>query len=162
LKATLDELARVGRSGGGRWVRGERTSLVASCCGTVPHSLVVLGNLFLSKEKSTKLRLTRELQESLSGKMRVPVVTADELRTQFLFGRRDLFSLLGFLGFIVLVYLLVLMNQEPVLRFLSGDWAGPGRLTMYVVSAVVFVFVPVVAYSYGNVARSLMKLFKME
>lgn len=162
LKATLDELARVGRSGGGRWVRGERTSLVASCCNTVPHSLVVLGNLFLGKEKATKLRMTRELQENLGGKMRVPVVTADELRTQFLFGRRDLFSLLGFLAFIVLVYLLVLLNQEPVLRFLAGDWAGPGRLTMYVVSAVVFVFVPVVAYSYGSVARSLMKLFKME
>jgi cytidylate kinase len=162
LKATLDELARVGRSGGGRWVRGERTSLVASCCGTVPHSLVVLGNLFLGKEKGTKLRLTRELQESLSGKMRVPVVTADELRTQFLFGRRDLFRLLGFLLFIVLVYLLVLMNQEPVLRFLAGDWSGPGRLTMYIVAGVVFVFVPVVAYSYGSVARLLMKLFKME
>jgi len=162
LKATLDELARLGRSGGGRWVRGERTGLVAACCGTVPHSLVVLGNLFLGKDKAAKLRLTRELQESLGGKMRVPVVTAEELRAQFLFGRRDLFRLLGFLAFIVLVYLLVLTNQEPILRFLAGDWGGAGRLTMYVVAAVVFVFVPIVAYSYGNVAKSVMKLFKME
>jgi hypothetical protein len=162
LKATLDELARVGRSGGGRWVRGERTSLVASCCGTVPHSLVVLGDLFLGKEPAAKLRLTRELQENLGGRMRVPVVTADELRTQFLFGRRDLFRLLGYLAFIVGLYLLVLTHQEPVLRFMAGDWAGAGSLTMYVVAAVVFAFVPVVAHSYGSVARSFMKLFKME
>jgi cytidylate kinase len=162
LKATLDELARLGKSGGGRYVRGERASLLASCCGTVPHSLVVLGNLFLGKEASARLRLTRDLQENLAGRMRVPVVTADELRTHFLFGRRDLLSLIGFLAFIVVLYLLVLTHQDTVLRFLAGRWSGAGSLTMYVVAAVVFVFSPIVAYSYGSVARSLMKLFRME
>ncbi|MCG6954360.1 MAG: cytidylate kinase-like family protein [Gemmatimonadetes bacterium] len=162
LKATLDGLAGLGRSGGGRFVRGERSSLVGACCTTVPHSLVVLGNLFLGKEPGTKLRLTRELQDSLGSRMRVPVVTAEELRSHYLFGPRDAFRLLGFLAVVAVVYAVVLTHEDAVLRFLAGDWAGPGRLTMYVVAAAVFVFAPVVAYLYGTVARSLMKLLKME
>jgi len=162
LKVTLDELARLGRAGGGRFVRGERSSLVGACCTTVPHSLVVLGNLFLGKEPGTKLRLTRELQDSLGSRMHVPVVTAEELRSHYLFGPRDAFRLLGFLAVVVVVYLLVLTHEDAVLRFLAGDWAGAGRLKMYVVAASVFLFAPAVAYLYGTVARSFMKLLKME
>jgi cytidylate kinase len=162
LKGVLDELARLGKSGGGRRVRGARASLVGACCTTVPHSLVVLGNLFLDKEPGTKLRLTRELQDSIASRMRVPVVTADELRSHYLFGPRDVFRMLGFLTVVVVLYVAVLTHQREVLAFLAGDWAGPGRLTMYVVAAVVFVFTPAVAYLYGGVARSLMKLLKME
>jgi cytidylate kinase len=162
LKDTLDELARVGRAGGGRFVRGVPSALVHVCCGTVPHSLVVLGNLFLSKEPGTKLRLTRELQDSLGSRMHVPVVTAEELRSQYLFGPRDAFRLLGFLAVVASLYVAVLTHQDAVLKFLAGDWSGPGRLTMWVVAVAVFAFAPVVAYIYGDVARSLMKLLKME
>ena len=102
-------------------------SLVAACCSTVPHSLVVLGNLFLSKGPGgTKLRLTRELQESLGSRMHVPVVTADELRKPYLFGRRDAVRLVGFLAVVVVMYVVVLTHQDAVLRFLAGDWAGGG------------------------------------
>lgn len=162
LKPTLDELARVGRSGGGRHVHGERSSLLASCSGSVPCSLVVLGNLYLRRGSAAKMRLTRELQDAIGHRMRVPVVTAEELRRQYLFGRRDLFRLVGFLALVVVIYFLVMTNQEPVLRFLSGQWSGGGSLTKIIVAAVVFLFVPIVAYSYGSVARSLMKLIKME
>jgi cytidylate kinase len=162
LKQTLDELARLGKSAGGRYVRGERSSLVASCCGAVSHSLVVVGNLFLAKDPAAKLRLTRELQDSLASRMRVPVVTAEELRRHYLFGGRDVRSLVGFLAVVVVLYALVLTNQEPVLVFLFGRWSGGGTLTRVVVAAAVFAFVPLVAYCYGAVARSLMKLIKME
>jgi cytidylate kinase len=162
LRSTLDELARVGKSGGGRYVHGERRSLVASCCGTVPHSLVVLGNLFLQKDPGARVRLTRELRESLADRMRIPVVTADELRKQYLFGRRDLISLVGYLAVAVALYLLVLTHQDAVLRFTIEGWEGGGALARYVVAGAIFVFVPVVAYAYGSVARLVMKLIKME
>jgi len=162
LRTTLDELARVGKSGGGRYVHGERRSLVASCCGTVPHSLVVLGNLFLRKDPGARLRMTRELRESLADRMRVPVVTADELRRQYLFGRRDLVALVGYLALVVALYVAVLTHQEGVLRFTLDGWEGGGTLARFVVAGAIFVFVPVVAYAYGQVARSLMKLIKME
>jgi cytidylate kinase len=162
LKATLDELARVGKSGGGRYVYGERSSLVASCCGTVPHSLVVLGSLYSGRDPAAKLRLTRELRDSLASHMRVPIVTTDELRSHYFFGRRDLLRLAGYLVVVVLLYLLVLTNQEPVLAFLHGDGTGEGTLARLVVALAVFAFVPIVAFSYGRVARSLMKLIRME
>lgn len=162
LKATLDELARLGRAGGARHVYGQRASLVASCCGGVPHSLVVLGNLFRGKDPAAKVRLTRELQDSIASRLKVPVVTAEELRSHYLFGRRDVFRLVGFLVLVVILYLIVLTHQGPILTFLFGEWSDGGSLVKLIVAAAVFLFVPVVAYAYGSVARSVMKLIKME
>jgi cytidylate kinase len=162
LKATLDALAKVGRAGGGRHVHGERGNLVASCCNSVPYSLVVLGNLFLGKGSAAKQRMTRELQDLIGSRMKVPVVTADELRAHYLFGRRDALRLAGFLVLVVALYFLVLTNQEPVLHFLSGDWTGGNVFNKALVAIAVFLFVPVIAFSYGGVARSVMKLIKME
>jgi hypothetical protein len=162
LKATLDELARVGRSGGGRYVRGERMILVATCCGTVPRSLVVLGSVFDERDPAVRMRLTRELRDSLAERMRVPVVTTDELRSQYFFGKRDMVRLLGFLTVVVVLYLMVLTHQDEVLGFSHGAWSGGGTLTKLIVAACVFVFVPIVAFSYGSVARSFMKLIGME
>lgn len=162
LRATLDELARLGKSGGGRTVIGERGSLVASCCTAVPYSLVVLGQLFLDKGAAARQRLTRELQESIASRMRVPVVTADDLRAKYLFGRRDVVRLASSLLVVLALYALVFTNQEPVLRFLYGEWADGGALTRAAVAGAVFAVVPAVAYAYGTVARSLLKLIKME
>ncbi len=162
LKATLDELARLGRSGGGREVCGGRGPLLHSLCRQLPYSLVVLGNLFLDKGSSARLRLTRELQDSIGSRMRVPVVTADELRRRYLFGTRDVLRLAVLVVFLAVLYVIVLNEQEPILRFLFGAWGSEGFLTKFTVAAAVFCFVPIVAYSYGSVARLLLKLIKME
>jgi hypothetical protein len=53
---------------------------------------------------------------------------------------------------------MVFTFQEPILKFLSGV-----EFQAKVLAAVaVFLFVPMIAYLYGNVARSLMKLIRME
>lgn len=161
LKATLDELAKVGRSGGGRSVSGERAHLLASCCNSVPYSLVVVGNLFLDKGRAAKVRLTRELQDSIGSRMRIPVVTADELRAHYLFGRRDLVRLVGFLALVAALYVVVFANQAQVLEFLSIGLTGR-PLAKALVAAAVFLLSPIIAISYGTVARSVMKLIKME
>ena len=86
------------------------------------------------------------------------IVEAEELKTQYLFGRRDLGRMAGFMALVALIYALVFTNQEAVLRFLSGtDWISKG-----LAAAAVFAIVPVVAYLYGTVSKSLMKLIKME
>jgi len=162
IKETLDALARVGKSGGGRYVRGERRHLVASCCTTVPHSLVVVGAVFVGKDPAAKLRLTRQLQESIASRMRVPVVTAEELRSHYLFGRGDLLRLVGFLALVAAIYALVLTHQKEILAFSLGGWAGGGWRPRALVSLAVLLFIPIIAYSYGAVTRSLMKLIKME
>jgi hypothetical protein len=173
LKDTLDELARIGRSGGGRVVYGDPNQLVDTLDRSVPYTLVVLGDLFLSKGHAARLRATRDLRSFLSDRIKAPVVTADELGGQYFFGKRDIARTAVFLLMTLAVYFLVFTHQEPILGFLahSGWYAEAIKgtflsrfdwMSKLVVSLVVFLFVPIVAYSYGTVARAVLKLIKME
>ena len=162
FRTTLNALAREGRSGGGRRVHGERADLMTTCCGSVQYSLVVLGGLFLSRGAAVRQRLARELQDAIGSRLRVPVVTADDLRSRYLFGRHDVLRLVTFAAVVVILYILVFTNQEPILAFLSGRWSTDGWLAGAAVAAAVFAFVPLVAYALGDVVRVLMKLIKME
>ena len=102
-----------------------------------------------------------------------PVVTGDQLGSQYLFGKRDIFRTIAFLVVVLVVYFLVFTHQEPILAFLAhAGWyaeAAAGTflarfpwMSKMIVSLAVFLFVPVVAYSYGTVTRALLKLIKME
>jgi cytidylate kinase len=157
-QSTQEALARLGCSGGGRRIAGGAAQIVKSIDRTVTYSLIVIGNLFLAKGHSAQMRLTRQLQGHLSDQLKDPIVNAEDLKSQYLFGRRDLLTLLGCLGLFSFILFLVFTYQEPVLKFLSGV-----ELKTKVLAAVsVFLFVPAIAYLYGNVAHSLMKLIRME
>ena len=93
LAETLKELAKVGRSGGGHLVCGGGKELVSAIDRRIPYSLVVLGDLFHSKGDAARKRLTRELQGFVGDHINAPVVTADELKTQYLLNERDAFRL---------------------------------------------------------------------
>lgn len=173
LKETLDELASAGRSGGGRVVYGDPHRVTEVLKRDVPYSLVVIGEMFLSKGHSARLRATRDLGSFLRDSIKAPVVTADELGAQYLFGKRDIFRTIGFLAVSFLLYFLVFTNQEQILAFLaqSGWYADAIRDTFLarfnwtpkiLVSLVVFLFVPIVAYSYASVTSAFLKLIKME
>jgi hypothetical protein len=158
FQKTQETLARLGCYGGGRRIVGVPEQIVKSIDRTVPYSLIVIGKLFLTKGQSAQMRLTRQLQGYLSDKINAPVVNAEDLKSQYLFGRRDMLNLLGCLGLFALILFLIFTYQQPVLRFLSGV-----ELKVKVLAAVsVFVFVPAIAYLYGNAAHSLMKLIRME
>lgn len=173
LRETLDELAKIGKSAGGRIVYGGERQLANALDRTVSYTLVVIGDLFLSKGHAAKIRAIRDLRSYLSDEIRVPVVTADELETQYLFGKKDAIRIVGYLGITALLFSLIIQNQEPVLAFLSyqGWYAEAAQSTFLstfswlpkiIVSIAVFAFVPVFAFSYGKVASSLLKLMKME
>jgi cytidylate kinase len=158
FQTTQETLARLGCFGGSRRIVGGATQVVKSIDRTVPYSLIVIGNLFLTKGHSAQMRMTRQLQGYLSDQINAPIVNAEDLKSQYLFGRQDLLKLFGYLGVFSFILFLILTFQEPVLRFLSGV-----ELKTKVLAAVaVFLFVPAMAYLYGNVARSLMKLIRME
>ena len=61
---------------------------------------------------------------------------------------------------------MVFSNQKIILTFLFGQWWGGSDsakiLVQILVAAAVFVFVPIIAHCYGTVAKSVMKLIKME
>ncbi|NIM51960.1 MAG: hypothetical protein GTO22_22395 [Gemmatimonadales bacterium] len=173
LKPTLDELAQIGRSGGGRSVYGDQDQLVDMLDRRVPYTLVVIGNLFLSKGHAAKLRATRDLRSFLSDRIKAPVVTADELGSQYLIGKRDVIRTVAFLAVTSAIYFLLFTNQELVLGFLahSGWYAEAientflarfGWLSRVIVSAAVLLLIPIVAYSYGSVTSAILKWIKME
>jgi cytidylate kinase len=158
FKTTQRALARMGCSGGGRRIAGGATQIVKAIDRTVPYSLIVIGRLFLSKENSAQMRMTRQLEGFLGDQISAPVVNAEDLKRQYLFGRRDMLNLVGYLGLFSLILFLVFTHQEPILRFLSGVELKARVLA----SAAVFLFVPTIAYVYGTVAHALMKMIRME
>lgn len=158
MNKAVEELSRMGRSGGGRTVAGARERLLDSLDPQTPYTMVVVGDLFLSKGQAARVRMQRELKSLLSDKIKAPIVGTDELKPHFLFSHRDLFRLVGYLALVVLVYFLVFSNQIHVLTFLSATgWKGK------VLAAIaVFLFVPIVAYSYGTFSKTFLKLIKIE
>ena len=139
----------------------------------VPYSLVVIGDMFLSKGHAARLRATRDLRGFFNDHIKAPVVTADELSSQYLFGKRDIARTIAYLAAACVLYFLVFTNQEPILAFLAQTgWyaetvdttflSKAGWIPRIIVSLALFLFVPVVAYVYSNVTGALLKLIKME
>ncbi len=173
LRVTLDELARVGRSGGGSPVYGGRQRLVEMLGRHIPYTLVVIGNVFLSKGHAARLRATRDLSSFLSDHIKAPVVTADEIGSQYLFGKRDVFRTAGYVTLVAAIYWLVFTHQEWVLAFLADTgWYAEATegtligqfdwLRKLIVAAAVTGIVPVIAITYGKVAAAVLKWIKME
>jgi hypothetical protein len=158
FQTTQETLARLGCFGGGRRIVGGAAQLVKSIDRTVPYSLIVIGNMFLAKGHSAQMRMTRQLHGDLSDQINAPVVNAEDLKSHYLFGRQDLLKMFGGLGLFSLILFLIFVYQEPVLKFLSGVEFKAKALA----AVAVFLFVPTMAYLYGTVARSLMKLIRME
>ena len=159
---TLDELARVGRSGGTHHIHGEAQELLKSLDPSASYSLVVVGDLFLDKGHAARLRMTRDLERFVADHVLAPVVGAEELKTQYLFGQRDAARLVGFAALVAVIYLFVFTNQQITVEFLFGQWGGDSFWPRTIVATAVFLFVPFVAHAYGIVANSFMKLIKME
>lgn len=173
LRATLDELSKVGKSGGGRIVVGGERQLANALDRTISYTLVVIGDVFLSKGHAAKIRAIRDLRSYLSDRIKVPVVTADELEVQYLFGKQDVIRMAAYLALTIALFIIVFTHQKPILAFLahSGWYAEALKSTFLskfswlskgIVSITVFVFVPIFAYSYGKVASAFLKLMKME
>jgi hypothetical protein len=158
MKLTIEELSRMGRSGGGRTIWGGQETLVDSLNPKTLYNMVVVGDLFLSKGHAARVRLQRELRSLLADNIKAPVVGTDDLKPQFLFNKRDLFKFLICLLLVVLIYFLVFTNQKEVLEFLSVT----GWSAKVLAAVAVFLFIPIVAYSYGTVCRIFLKLIKIE
>jgi cytidylate kinase len=159
---TIEELARLGRSGGGRVVAGGAQGLLASIDRSIPYSLVVLGEVFGDRGHAAKIRMKRELQSFLSDHIKAPVVAVEDLKQQYLFGRRDIFRAFFLLAAVVIVFFAVFSHQRWVLDFLLGDWWAESGLGRVIAAGAVALFVPMVAFLYGSFSRIVLKLIKIE
>lgn len=159
MGATMEELINRGRSGGGRAVWGDYNKILERVRGDAKYALVVVGDMFLSKGHSIRTRRTRELAMSVREKLKAPVITADELKSRFLFGKRQALALSGFSMLVALLYALIFTHQDKVLSFLSG----PGHEQIkWLAPLAVVLFIPAIAYLYGTVTGLVLKLINID
>jgi uncharacterized membrane protein YqjE len=158
LKRTRERLIAAGCAGGYRIVPSGPRRLIESLDRTAPYSLVVVGDVFLSKAESARKRLTRELVSNLSDNLRMPVIEADELKAQFLFGGAQWLRLGLFAALTVLLFGVVFTHQEEILAFLTRE----GTWNRVLATVVVLLLVPLCAHVYGEFSRYLLRLFRFE
>lgn len=158
LRQTRDRLIAAGRAGGYRLVPTGTKTLLDSLDRTTPYSLVVVGDLYLSKPASVQKRLCREMIGFLSDNLRVPVIGTDELKTKYLFGSAQWLRLLGTGVIAFILFFALITHQKELLEFIVAEGHG-GRILGTI---AMLVFVPVFANMYGAFTRYLLRLVRFE
>jgi cytidylate kinase len=158
LRGVFDELTRRGIAGSMRTARSHPRHINLAIDRTVPYSLVVVGDMFVSKGHAASQRLTRELSAQIADTLRVSVIKAEDLKSQYFFGPLQIAKLASYGLGILLLYALVFTHQQQVLQLLSPETTGRKLLA----AAAVMVLVPIIAYLYGSLTRSLLKLARIE
>jgi cytidylate kinase len=158
VEETFNELVKQGKAGGRMVVQGTVNNLIAAIDRSISYSLVVVGELFLDKGKAARTRMSRELASTLQDRLRVSVVQAEEMKERYLFGPRQLFTMLLCTAVTALFYVAVLTNQRAVLDFL----ARPEMVWRLTAAASVVLFIPTVAFFSGKAVHYMLKLIKME
>lgn len=159
LRSTEEELIDRGRCGGRHTVWGGSEKILERIRGKRHYALVVIGDMFLSKAHSTRTRRTRELAMSIRERLKAPVITADELKLRFLFGKRQAVTLIGFVGLLIVIYATIFANQDTVINLLSGSLHQHFK---WLASLAVVLFIPLVAYIYGTVTGLALKLINID
>jgi hypothetical protein len=159
LAQTMEALVSMGRSAGGETIYGAKNEIIEKLRGESNCSLVVLGDLFLEKGHEARTRMLRELSLAIRERLKAPIITADEMKSRFLFGRKQAARLLAFTALVIGVYTLVFSFQKPILDFLGGDIHEQWR---WLASLAVALFVPFVAYCYSAVTGLLLKLIGID
>jgi hypothetical protein len=155
---TFDKLIQVGRANTVRTIPGGTQNLLSSLNRTEKNSLVVVGDVFLNRETSVRKRMRRDLIGFLSDHLKVPIISTEDLKSQYLFGLNQWFRMVFYAFAAVVIYLAVFYNQEAILTFTSAPGTGHRVLS----AALVALFVPVTAWAYGSFTRYVLKLLKLE
>lgn len=159
LIETSEELIALGRFGGQRTVQGSHDRILEAVSTNGHYSLVLIGDMFLSKGQSTRTRQTRELTMAIRDRLKAPVIMVEEMKSRFLFGPKQAIKLAGFSALTLLIYFLVFSNQWPIMNLLGGE---PHEKWKLVTSVCLALFVPLVAYIYSSVTGLLLKLINID
>jgi hypothetical protein len=157
LNQTLEELIRQGRSGGGHLLQGTFPGLSKTISRNVNYSLVVIGDIFMTRSKAVQTRMLRDLKVFLGEHIRIPVISSDELQKKYFLGGKQLIKFFVFILLVLGIYWGLFTNQESILSFLQ-QYKGSKLLAVVVVG----LFAPVFAYLYGTIAHVLLKLVKLD
>lgn len=158
LPEALNRLVQTGRAGTTNTVYGGPKQLMKSLSRTENYSLIVIGDVYLAKGDAVKKRMKRDLIGSLNDHLHIPVISTDDLKSQYLFGAKQLAETAIYAGIAAMFYTLIFTNQEAILGFLTKE----GTAHRMLAAALVVIFVPIGAYIYGSFTHNILKLIKME
>jgi cytidylate kinase len=155
---TVDRLIQAGRAGGSYAIYGDPSELIGGLNRTENLSLVVVGDLFLSRGEVVRKRMRRDLISLLSEKFHIPVIGTEDLKARYLFRPRQLITLAGYGIVAALLYLGTFSFQEQILGFLHSTQTY-GKIAAAV---IVTVFVPISAFCIGGFYHNVLRLIKIE
>ncbi len=159
LALTQEALVALGRSAGGLSVYGGTGEVIEALKDTSHFSMVVLGDLFLEKGPESRKRLTREMGVAIRERVKAAVISADELESRFLFGKKQAVKAALCAAVVVCLFALVFHFQDLILNFLGGEMHARWKWTAAI---LVTLFVPLVAYTYGTLAGLVLKLVDID
>jgi len=155
---TINRLIQVGRAGAVNTIYGGVQPLANMVKSSKGNCLVVVGDVFLSSGSASQKRMKRDLISLLSDQSRVPVISSDDLKEQYLFGPKQRIKTLVFALISVLLFYFVFTNQELILKFLT-----PSDTEFKILAVLIIAFsVPLAAYVIGNLWHNILKLVKLE
>jgi hypothetical protein len=158
MPEVLNKLIQVGRAGAVNTIYGGTKSLADKLRSTKGCCLVVVGDVFLSSGSAAQKRMKRDLISLLSDQSRVPVISSDDLKEQYLFGPKQWVKTLGYILLSVLMYFLVFTNQEVIIKFLSAS-----ETEFKILAAVIIIlFTPLAAFIVSGFSHNLLKFVKLE
>jgi hypothetical protein len=157
LNQTLEELIRQGRSGGGHQLQGDFPGLSKTINRNVNYSLVVIGDLFLGRSKAVQIRMLRDLKVFLDERIRIPVISMDELQKKYFLGGKQLVKFFVFILLVVGIFWGLFSYQEKILSFLQY-YKGWKILSLVAIGLAA----PIFAYLYGTIAQVILKLVKLD
>lgn len=155
---TINKLIQVGRAGAAHTIYGGIEPLASKVKNSRGYCLVVVGDVFLSSGSAAQKRMKRDLVSLLSDQSRVPVISSDDLKEQYLFGPKQKVKTLVYALLTVLIYFLIFTNQEIILKFFSTS-----STELKILAAIaITIFVPIAAYIISGFSHNIMKLVKLE
>jgi hypothetical protein len=157
LGEAQEELVRQGRSGGSRLLQGNFQTLSSAISRNVNYSLVVIGDLFLAKSKAAQTRMLRDLKVYLSERIRVPVISSEELQEKYFVGGKKLIQFFAFMALVAGIFWGVFSHQTEILNFLQ-NYKG----AKFAAVVAVGLFAPIFAYFYGTIAHLFLKMIKFD
>lgn len=159
LHRTQEELVDLGCYGGSLTVTGGYEQILERVQGNSYFTMVVIGDVYLSKGHSTRTRKTRELALNIRDRLKTPVITSDELKTRFLFGKQQAFRLIAYFAVVAFLYAVVFTNQAKILNWVGGD---AHQNTKWLTAVGIALFVPAIAYIYGTVTGLALKIINID
>jgi cytidylate kinase len=155
---TINRLIQVGRAGAANTVYGGVKSLENIVRVSKGNCLVVVGDVFLSSGAASRKRMKRDLISNLSDQSRVPVISSDDLKEQYLFGPKQTITTIVFALISLFTFYLVFTFQETILKFLT-----PAENTFKILAVVlIIIFVPLAAFVIGGFWHNILKFVKLE